>query len=107
MQIWHSSEAVMGKRSSNHSGYADAETDALIEAGRKELDPEKRAAIWHRMHERIYELQPYLFGQNPPYKMAFNRNLRGVKLYNFSPGFRLRDMYYPEGTPGTRPSSAR
>ena len=30
-------------------------------------------------------------------------NLRGVKLYTTSPGYRVRDMYYEEGTPGTRP----
>ncbi len=102
-QIWHSSEAGLKQRSSNHSGYADPETDRLIDAGRRELDPDKRAAIWREMHARVYSLQPYLFGQNPPYKIAINTKLRGVKLYNFSPGFRLRDMYYEEGTPGTRP----
>jgi peptide/nickel transport system substrate-binding protein len=101
-QLWHSKEAEVGKRTSNHSGYADPQSDKLIEDGRRELDPEKRAAIWRELHARIYELQPYLFNQNPPYKIGFNKKLRGVKLYNFAPGFRLRDMYYEEGTPGTR-----
>ena len=32
-----------------------------------------------------------------------NKNLHGVKLYKFAPGYSLRDMYYAEGTEGTRP----
>ena len=78
----------------------------LLKAGMTELDPEKRHEIWHQLHARIYELQPYLFGWTVPKKIAFNKNLRGVKLYKFSPGYRLTDMYYPEGTPGTRPLGA-
>ncbi|HZM00144.1 MAG TPA: ABC transporter substrate-binding protein, partial [Planctomycetota bacterium] len=103
MQIWHSSEAAREKRSSNHSGYADPESDALIDQLRVELDDARRMELWHRLHARIYELQPYLFGQTPPGKYAFDRKLRGVKLYNFAPGYSMRDMYYEEGTPGTRP----
>jgi len=103
MQIWHSSESVEGKRGSNYASYSDPKTDEFIELGRKELDFDKRQEYWRGMHQRIYELQPYLFGQTPPTKVAINRELRGVKLYNFPIGLRLRDMYYEEGTPGTRP----
>ena len=35
----------------------------------------------HKLHARIYELQPYLFSQTPPTKYAFNKKLRGLKLY--------------------------
>jgi peptide/nickel transport system substrate-binding protein len=102
-QIWHSSQAGVGVRGSNYSAIADPLVDELVERVRRELDFEKRQEAWRALHERIYELQPYLFGQTPPLKIAFNKALRGVKLYNFAPGFRLRDMYYEEGTPGTRP----
>ncbi|HTE07035.1 MAG TPA: ABC transporter substrate-binding protein, partial [Planctomycetota bacterium] len=102
-QLWHGSQAAAGKRSSNYSGYADPLTDELIDKARHELDFDRRQELWRAMHKRIYELQPYMFGQTPPLKLAINRNLRGVKLFNFLPGVRLRDMYYEEGTPGTRP----
>jgi peptide/nickel transport system substrate-binding protein len=102
-QIWHGSEAAFDKRSSNHSGYADPRSDELIDLLRVELDEAKRLESWHELHARIYELQPYMFGQTPPSKIAFHRKLRGVKLYNYAPGFKLRDMYFAEGTPGTRP----
>jgi ABC-type transport system substrate-binding protein len=101
-QIWSSAQAVPGLRSSNYSAYADPLTDELIAKGRHELDFDKRQADWRAMHKRIYELQPYLFAQTPPLKIAFNKALHGVKLFNFSPGFRLHDLYYAEGTPGTR-----
>ncbi len=102
-QIWDSAQAAVGLRSSNYSAYADPLTDELIDKGRRELDFATRQDDWRAMHKRIYELQPYMFGQTPPIKIAFNKALRGVKLFNFTPGFRLRDLYYPEGTPGTRP----
>lgn len=102
-QLWHSSNGVFEKRSSNRSGLMDARVDELIEAGRRELDEAKRADIFHQLHARLYELQPYLFGWNVPRKIAINRKLHGLRLYKFEPGFRLRDLYYAEGTPGTRP----
>jgi peptide/nickel transport system substrate-binding protein len=101
--LWHSSEAEHGRRTSNHSGLRDEEVDRLIVAIRRELDDDKRHDLLMRLHARIYELQPYLFGWNIPRKIAFNKQLHGVKLYKFNPGYRLRDMYYAEGTPGTRP----
>lgn len=101
--LWHSSEAAPDRRTSNHAGYHDPLTDELIEKGRREIDPEKRHAIWQELHARVYSLHPYLFGWNVPRKIAFNKDLRGVKLYKFAPGYLLKDMYYEEGTPGTRP----
>jgi peptide/nickel transport system substrate-binding protein len=101
-QIWASSEAQK-PRSSNYSGYSDPESDRLIDAIGIEPDVNKRIPLWHALHARIYELQPYLFGQTPPLKYAFSKKLHGVRLYNFPPGYRVRDMWFPEGTPGTRP----
>jgi peptide/nickel transport system substrate-binding protein len=101
--LWHSSEAAPDRRTSNHSGLRDDEVDRLIVAIRRELDDEKRHDLLMQLHARVYELQPYLFGWNIPRKIAFNKKLHGVKLYKFNPGYRLRDMYYGEGTPGTRP----
>ena len=100
---WHKDEATFDRRTGNMSGFRDDIASELIDRGRKELDPEKRYEIWHQLHRRIYEQQPFLFGWNVPRKIAFNKKIHGVKLYKFSPGYRLRDMYYEEGTPGTRP----
>ena len=105
MQSWHSSQAKAGLRSSNKSAIADAQLDAAIEAVRAETDPQKRIPLWHAFHRRLYELQPYLFMNAPPRKIALNKKLHGAKMYLFPPGYKLRDMYHAEGTPGTRPIS--
>ena len=100
---WHKDEADPSRRTSNYANFKDDLASELIDQIRVELDPEKRYQLWHQLHARVYELQPFLFGWNVPRKIAFNKNLRGVKLYKFDPGYRLRDMYYEDGTPGTRP----
>jgi peptide/nickel transport system substrate-binding protein len=106
-QTWHGSGAAFEKRGSNHHGLADPEIDRLIDTLRVEPVLERRIPLWHALHRRIYELQPYLFGQTPPAKFAIAKRLRGVKLYTTSPGYRIRDMYLEEGTPGTRPLPGR
>ena len=79
--------------------------EASFEAIRRETDMEERIPLWHTFHRRLYELQPYLFMNAPPRKIAINKKLHGAKMYLFPPGFKLRDLYYAEGTPGTRPIS--
>lgn len=103
-QVWHSKWAPADAKGSNFGGFADERCDALIEAGQKELDPEKRAAIWRALHARIYELQPYLFGYSPPRKFGMNKALFGLQLVAQDPNYVLRRWYYPAGTPGTRPT---
>jgi peptide/nickel transport system substrate-binding protein len=103
-QMWASSEAIK-ERTSNYTSYADPESDRLIDAIESEPDAAARVPLWHELHARIYAAQPYLFGQTPPQKYAFSKRLHGVKLYNFPPGYRVRDMWFAEGTPGTRPLS--
>jgi len=105
-QMWASSEAAK-PRSSNYSGYVDPESDRLIDAIETEPDAEARIPLWHALHARIYALQPYLFGQTPPLKYAISKRLHGVRLYGFPPGYRVRDMWFAEGTPGTRPITPR
>lgn len=76
----------------NFGQYSNTEVDRLFEQGRKEFDREKRAAIYAKIHELLYEDQPYtwLFYRNSFY--GFNKNLRGYKFsprgpYNYNPGF--------------------
>jgi len=57
-EIWHSSQIGKGF---NFVGYSNPEVDRLLELGRSEYDRQKRKAIYHRLHEIIYDDQPYLF----------------------------------------------
>lgn len=103
-QIWHSRGGAKDVRSSNFVGLMDPKVDELIGRGQRELDATKRAAIWRELQHKIYDLQPYLFCFNPPRKFAMNKKVRGFQSVPLSPNYVVRRWYYPEGTPGTRPT---
>jgi peptide/nickel transport system substrate-binding protein len=66
----------------NYGQYSNPRVDELFQQGRRELDREKRAAIYGEIHNILWEDQPntWLFYRAAFY--AFNKKLRG---YNFSP----------------------
>ena len=107
-QLWHSAGASKDHRGSNHSSVNDPYVDELIAKGQVELDKEKRDQIWQKLHRYLYEeVQPYLFGTNPPRKFGMNKKIRGFQSFYIDPGFSIRRWYYPAGTPGTRPTLER
>jgi peptide/nickel transport system substrate-binding protein len=76
----------------NYSGYSNPEVDRLFAEGRRELDREKRAEKYGRIHELLYDDQPYtwLFWRNSFY--GFSKDLRGYVFsprgpYHYAPGF--------------------
>ncbi len=101
-QTWHSKWAAPDKEGGNFVGLADAEVDALIEAGQRELDFGARQQIWHRLQARLMELQPYLFCYAPMRKFAMLRKVRGFQETGIDPNWDVRDFYFEPGTPGTR-----
>ena len=66
----------------NYGSYSNAEVDRLLKEGEVEFDREKRAAIYGRIHNLIFEDQPYLFLYTRSSFYGFNQRLRG---YRFSP----------------------
>lgn len=105
-QVWHGRWARPESASSNFSGFDDPQVNLLIEQGQRELDRAKRVEIWRTVHRRVYELMPYHFGYNVPRKFALDKNIRGFQSFAMRPGYSIRRWYYPEGTPGTRPTLA-
>ncbi len=85
--IWHSSKTKQGEF--NFVGYSNKEVDSLLEKGRREFDQEKRKEIYHRVHELIYNDQPYLFLYTPDSLPILSSRIKGVKVapagisYNF------------------------
>ncbi|MFM8578084.1 MAG: peptide-binding protein [Planctomycetaceae bacterium] len=76
----------------NFVNYSNPEVDRLFAEGRRELDREKRATIYARIQEILYEDQPYtwLFWRNSFH--GFSKELRGYVFsprgpFNYSPGF--------------------
>ncbi len=107
-QLWSSAGAPVGVRGSNHCGVADPHVDELIARGQRELDDEKRWAIWRELHRYLYEsVHPYLYNLAPPRKFAMSQRFRGVQCFAINPGYSIRRWFLPAGTPGTRPARER
>ena len=104
-QLWHSKWGAPEIEGSNNSGIQEPEMDALILAGQREIDFEKRQEIWRSIHRFLYDWQPYLFGFNVPTKFAISKKLRGFQAFAIDPGYSLRRWYYVDPSePGTRAS---
>ncbi len=74
--IWHSSQQAPGQF--NFIGYRNTHVDQLLEAGRLELNPDKRMKIYHEFAEILLADSPvvYLFaGYGLP---AINKRVKGI-----------------------------
>ena len=76
----------------NYSGFSNKRVDELFAQGRREVDREKRAAIYGEIANILWEEQPltWLFYRNSFY--GFSKKLRGYNFspkgpFDFSPGF--------------------
>ena len=72
-QLWHTSS--WANKGSNFCGFGDAESDSLINAANKAIDPiEHRNAIF-ALQAKIYEDQPYVFMYSPKRKLVAHKDL--------------------------------
>jgi peptide/nickel transport system substrate-binding protein len=89
--------------------YRNREADRLIVEGRRELDPQKRLAIYHELHRVLAEDQPYTWIVQESKKWAVNRRVRnvqvarGIGLFLWHPG--SRTWWIPEELQRTDTSS--
>ena len=77
-QIWHSSQIESG---SNYVGFKNNEVDGILEAYRREFDPDKRIVMYHRLQAILHEEQPYTFLWKSRNAIAYSRRYRGVSWY--------------------------
>lgn len=75
----------------NYSGYSNPEVDTLFEEGLIEMDRDKRAEIYGKIHNLIYKDQPYTFLYWRASFYGFNKGLRGYHMsprgpFSYSPG---------------------
>ncbi len=76
--LWHSQGAVKGGL--NLVRYKSPEVDKLIDAGVKSIPDEERVKLFRRLHEIIFEDQPYTFLLEPDRTLvAYTHKLRTVK----------------------------
>lgn len=89
-QILHSSQ--IPPHGQNFVYYSNPAADRLIEAGRRELDQEKRIAIYQQLHELVAADQPCTWTVQASLKWAINKRVRGIEessglgLFSWYPG---------------------
>jgi peptide/nickel transport system substrate-binding protein len=73
---WHSSQCP--PHGLNNGCYRNPEADRLMEEARRELDPSKRTALFHRLQRIFRDDAPAIFLVNSTQKFGFDRAVRGV-----------------------------
>jgi peptide/nickel transport system substrate-binding protein len=92
--IWHSSKTKEGEF--NFIGYSNLEVDRLLLEGRRTFDKAERARIYHRLHEILYNDQPYLFLYVPDALPILHSRFKGVEAGLIGIGYNFIKWYVPE-----------
>jgi len=92
-QIWHS--RYIQNQGDNFVQWSNPEADRLIEAGRQELDPEKRLKIWHQLHTILHEEQPYTFLVERPWNRFVSKRIGNFTEYRN--GFQYEELFVKSG----------
>lgn len=93
-QIWASSSWAEG--GSNYVGFGTPETDALIEATRRELNQARRDSLYRIFHKIVYEEQPYIFMTAPLERIVIHRRFRNAYVSAIRPGFFPAGFWTPQ-----------
>ncbi|MBI3083278.1 MAG: peptide-binding protein [Candidatus Omnitrophica bacterium] len=91
--LFHSSKTKEGEY--NFVGYASPEVDQLLEQGRRTFDREIRRRIYHEVHRRLYDDQPYTFLFVPEALPIVASRFRNVVATPIGIGYNFIDWYVP------------
>jgi ABC-type transport system substrate-binding protein len=91
-QIFHGSQAEVPE-SSNAIGYKNAELDKLIEEQRITMDEKKQIPLYKRMHQIIYEDQPYAFLFMDTATGGHLSRIKNIQYYKIRPCRDHREWY--------------
>ncbi len=91
--LFHSSKTREGEY--NFVGYANPDVDRLLEQGRRTFDREKRRQIYHEVHRRLYEDQPYTFLFVSDALPIVSARFRNVVSSPIGIGYNFIDWYVP------------
>ena len=92
--IWHSSKTREGEF--NFVGYRNEEVDRLLEAGRRIFNQTERKEIYNRIHEILYDDQPYLFLYVPESLPIIHHRFKGVEVAPIGIGHNFIKWYVPK-----------
>ncbi|MDP1765838.1 MAG: peptide-binding protein [Methylotenera sp.] len=74
--IWHSSQQAPGQF--NFISYSNSQVDKLLEAGRLELDPDKRMKIYHEFSKILLEDSPVVYLSAGYGLTAIHKRVKGI-----------------------------
>lgn len=74
--IWHSSQQAPGQF--NFVGYNNPKVDKLLEAGRTEMDPDKRVKIYHAFAKKLLEDSPIVYLSAGYGLTAIHKRVQGI-----------------------------
>lgn len=92
--IWHSSKTKQGEF--NFIGYKNIEVDELLLQARRTFDQEQRARVYHRIHEILYNDQPYLFLYVPDALPIIHSRFKGIEPGIAGIGHNFIKWFVPE-----------
>ncbi len=87
-QLWHTSSA------SNHFGFGDAKSDALIEKLRVTEDKTTRFAMYKEFQQLVYDEQPIIFMGVPQERMIIHKKFKNSFATMVSPGYFPNFLHY-------------
>jgi peptide/nickel transport system substrate-binding protein len=76
----------------NYGSYSNPTVDQLFLDGKREFDPEKRADIYRKIGDQLWEDQAYTYLYYQNAQFGFSKNVRGYMFsprgpYHYGPGF--------------------
>jgi len=75
--FWHETKASAGQ---NYSQFKDRDVSEVLEAGRRVVDPARRAELYHRFAQMFNEKVPAIALYYPVYSYGVSQRIRGVQL---------------------------
>lgn len=92
--IWHSSKIKPGEF--NFISYKNEEVDKLLVDARRTFDLAKRKACYRRIHEILYDEQPYMFLYIPDSLVVINSRFEGIKPEPIGISYNFIDWWVPK-----------
>jgi peptide/nickel transport system substrate-binding protein len=77
---------------SNISGFGNAQSDALIDSIKTELDWNKRIPMMHRFQKLLYDEQPVIFFMASNRKIIIHKRFGNATMYYERPGVMLNNL---------------
>jgi peptide/nickel transport system substrate-binding protein len=92
--VWYSAKTKQGEF--NFIGYKNDEVDKLLLDGRRTFDQQQRRKIYNRIHELIYDDQPYMFLFTSEGLSLLHNRFREVEPAPIGIGYNFIDWWVPK-----------